>query len=99
VARRGIGPAIETPEGPDVGDITDSVAAFREAARHLWNTFFYPKADWDDRDRFSQVCVDLFAALVVAPAGLSDTRLPNCTNFTRRRFHLFTWFRGRASTS
>ncbi len=57
-------------------EITESVAIFREAARHLWNTFFYPNADWDDRDRFSEVCVQLFDALVVAPEGLSNIRLP-----------------------
>jgi hypothetical protein len=59
-----------------MNDITKSVAAFREAARHLWNTFFYPDADWDDRDRFSEVCVLLFDALVIAPTGRSGIRLP-----------------------
>ena len=58
-------------------EITGSIAAFREAARHLWNLFFYPNADWDDRDRFSEICVHLFDALVVAPTGLTDIRFPH----------------------
>jgi hypothetical protein len=57
-------------------DITESVASFREAARHLWNAFFYPDADWDDRDRFSEICVQLFDALVVMHAGVAEARLP-----------------------
>jgi hypothetical protein len=58
-------------------EITESIAEFREAARHLWNVFFYPNADWDDRDRFSEICVHLFDALVVAPTGLTDIRFPH----------------------
>ena len=46
-----------------MNEITESIAAFREAARHLWNTFFFPNADWDDRDRYSEVCVHLFDAV------------------------------------
>ncbi len=57
-------------------DITDAVSQFREAARHLWNATFFPGADWDDRDRFSLVCVELFDALVLAPAGIRGIRLP-----------------------
>jgi hypothetical protein len=57
-------------------DISDAVATFREAARHLWNTAFYPNADWDDRDRFSVVCVTLFDAIVAAPFGIGGARLP-----------------------
>jgi hypothetical protein len=60
-----------------VKEITESIAAFREAARHLCNAFFYPNADWDDRDRFSEICVHIFDALVVAHAGLTDIRLPH----------------------
>lgn len=50
-----------------VQDVTEAVSRFCEAARNLWNTAFYPDADWDDRDRFSLVCVALFDALVGAP--------------------------------
>ena len=57
-------------------DITESVASFREAARHLWNAFFYPDADWDDRERFSEICVLLFEALVVARTTVTEARLP-----------------------
>jgi len=62
---------------PAMKEITESIAEFREAARHLWNVFFYPNADWDDRDRFSEICVHLFDALVVAPTGLTDIRFPH----------------------
>ena len=50
-------------------DITESVASYREAARHLWNAFFYPDADWDDRSRFSEICAQLFDALMVMRAA------------------------------
>ena len=57
-------------------DITESVASYREAARHLWNAFFYPDADWNDRDQFSEICVKLFDALVVSRVDLAQTHLP-----------------------
>ncbi len=57
-------------------DITDAVSGFREAARHLWNTAFFPGADWDERDRFSRVCVALFDALVLEPARICGSKLP-----------------------
>jgi hypothetical protein len=59
-----------------LNEITRSVEAFQEAARHLWNTFFYPDAGWDDRDRYSEICVHLFDALVIAPAGLVNVWFP-----------------------
>ncbi|MBI5850619.1 MAG: hypothetical protein HZB39_06200 [Planctomycetes bacterium] len=57
-------------------DITEAVSSFREAARHLWNTTFYPGADWDARDRFSLVCVALFDAVVGAPFRLGSAKRP-----------------------
>jgi hypothetical protein len=44
--------------------ISEAMSSFREAARHLWNTSFWPGAQWDDRDRFDRVCIELFDALV-----------------------------------
>lgn len=57
-------------------DITQAMASFREAARHLWNSTFHPHADWDDRDRFSRVCVELFDAIVGVPCRIGGARLP-----------------------
>ena len=57
-------------------DVTELVTRFREAARHLWNTAFGSSVDWDDRDGFSRVCTALFDALVLSPARISDTKLP-----------------------
>jgi len=49
-------------------NITDNITRFREAARHLWNTYFVERAerdkDWNLRDEFSNVYVDLFNSLV-----------------------------------
>ncbi len=49
-------------------DITNNITTFREAVRHLWNVYFRERAerdnDWDLRDEFSNVYVDLFNSLV-----------------------------------
>ncbi len=49
-------------------DITNNITRFREAVRHLWNTYLMERAqrdnDWDLRDEFSNVYVDLFKVLV-----------------------------------
>lgn len=49
-------------------DITDRVHSFREAARHLWNTWFHMSPeegrDWNLRDAYSEVYVALFNAMV-----------------------------------
>jgi hypothetical protein len=49
-------------------DITDKFNLFREAARHLWNTYFHLDAEknnnWDLRDAFSEVYVSLFNAII-----------------------------------
>ncbi len=50
-------------------DITKHFNAFREAARHLWNLYFSENAeknqDWDLRDAYSAIYVELFNALVL----------------------------------
>lgn len=58
-------------------DVTDRIQKFRECARHLWNTAFFPEADWDDRERFGRVCTALFDAMVLGPLGLEDAVLPD----------------------
>ena len=58
-----------------MSDVTASVRAFREAARHLWNTAFAPQATWDTRDDFDGICACLFQALVLRPHELWDRDL------------------------
>ena len=49
-------------------DITERFNSFREAARHLWNTWFRAEPqevqDWDLRDAYSEVYAALFNAMV-----------------------------------
>jgi hypothetical protein len=56
-------------------DVTDNITRFREAARHLWNTYFHEQMAgdraWDLRDAFSSVYVNLFDAMV--KFGLPDS--------------------------
>jgi hypothetical protein len=47
-------------------DITEAVGRYREAARHLWNTTFCAASpNWDVRDNFSRVAVEMFTAIVL----------------------------------
>jgi hypothetical protein len=66
-----------------MSDVTPLVAAYREAARHLWNSAFYrPNAylegdvAWDRRDAFGRVAEELFTAMILEPLGVTDRRLP-----------------------
>ena len=60
-------------------DITNSVANFREAARHLWNCHYLPTLQsqnaWDVRDSFDRVVVDLFRSLVLEEFGIDGPSL------------------------
>jgi hypothetical protein len=67
-------------------DITTLVAIYRDAARTLWNSHFLrvwkldlpgfeQMNEWDFRDRFEDLCVELFSALVLAPAGASNLKI------------------------
>ena len=62
-------------------DITTQFNSFREAARHLWNVYFHSiaekKEDWDLRDKFSEVYVSLFNALVKHPLHESASSIPH----------------------
>jgi len=58
-------------------EITEEVALYREAARHLWNSAFPAwQPDWDTRDSFSRVATELFTALVLEPIRYTEHRLP-----------------------
>ena len=67
-------------------DISALVANYRDAARTLWNSHFlrawegdFPGLDqmndWDFRDRFEDLCVELFSALVLIPAGATTLKI------------------------
>lgn len=67
-------------------DISDLVAEYRDTARSLWNSRFLPlwgrelpgfdkMSDWDFRDRFEDLCVELFSVLVLTPAGAPTLRI------------------------
>lgn len=58
-------------------EITERVALYREAARHLWNSAFRAsQPDWDTRDGFSRVASELFMALVLEPIDYTTQPLP-----------------------
>ena len=72
----------------NVINVTPLVARYRDAARTLWNSGFLPlwesdadfpgftqMSDWDFRDRFEDLCVELFSALVLAPAGAPSLKI------------------------
>ncbi len=65
-------------------DITNSITRFREAARHFWNTYLSERAgrdkDWDLRDEFSNVYVDLFNVLVKYDLPESAPSVPHLWN-------------------
>ena len=56
-------------------DVTDSIYAFREIARHVWNTSFRNSAEWDQRDDFDQLCAALFRAAVLRPIGFPEAAI------------------------
>ena len=45
--------------------ITERINKFREAARHLWNTYLIDDADWDTVDAFREICAALFTEQVL----------------------------------
>ena len=61
-------------------DITDLMQKHRECSRHVWNAYFLPQAeaenDWDLRDRFEDINVKLFSALVLWPLEREDQEPP-----------------------
>jgi hypothetical protein len=76
-------------------DITINITRFREAARHLWNTYFMERAerdtDWDLRDQFSNVYVDLFNVLVkydLPESAPSISHLWNGENKVLSEYHV-----------
>jgi hypothetical protein len=68
-----------------IADVSVLIAKYRDVARSLWNSAFYPmleanmpvdeRDEWDIRNEFEDICVDLFSSLVLAPSGLNASRL------------------------
>ena len=67
-------------------DISVLIANYRDAARTLWNSHFLrawdrdlpgfgQMNDWDFRDRFEDLCVELFSKLVLMPAGAPTLKI------------------------
>ena len=60
-------------------DVSHLIAKYRDVARTLWNTAFYPMLDadlpndarneWDIRDEFEDAASQLFSMLVLSAAG------------------------------
>jgi hypothetical protein len=46
-------------------DVTESFARYVECASHIWNTYFYPKADWDELEYYQNACKSLFYGIVL----------------------------------
>ncbi|MFA6009761.1 MAG: hypothetical protein WC799_07245 [Desulfobacteraceae bacterium] len=46
--------------------ITNHIHKFREAVRHLWNTFLRENSTWDTFDSFTQICELLFEEIVLS---------------------------------
>ena len=45
--------------------ITDHIHRFREAARHLWNTYLREGAEWETHENFEKICELLFEEIVI----------------------------------
>jgi len=65
-------------------DITNDIRLFHEAVRHLWNTYFMEQAerdkDWDLRDQFSNIYIDLFNSLVKYDLPEAASSIPHLWN-------------------
>src|SRR5437867_9762524 len=60
-------------------DVTSLMNGYRECVRHLWNTYFWkdadPHDDWDLRDNFNDIAVELFRALVLRKLDRDEAEL------------------------
>jgi hypothetical protein len=58
-------------------DVTSVTNTYRECVRHLWNTYFCALADvdWDLRDHFNEIALNLFRALVLRSLDRGDVEL------------------------
>jgi hypothetical protein len=56
--------------------LTSHVHEFREAARHLWNSYMRSEATWDTADEFARVAHILFAECALGRAGVEARPIP-----------------------
>jgi hypothetical protein len=56
--------------------LTSHIHEFREAARHLWNTYMRSDATWETADEFAKVAEILFAECVLGRAGVDARPIP-----------------------
>jgi hypothetical protein len=56
--------------------LTSEINRFREAARHLWNSYLGRDADWDSVEAFQEICLALFEQQVLRRQGLKASPIP-----------------------
>lgn len=56
--------------------ITQEVNMFREAARHLWNSYMRINADWNTADAFREITSIMFKEKILAKFELNDIPIP-----------------------
>ena len=56
--------------------LTSHIHEFREAARHLWNSYVRSEATWDTADEFAKVANILFIECALGRAGVEARPIP-----------------------
>jgi hypothetical protein len=56
--------------------LTSQIHEFREAARHLWNSYMRTDATWDTADEFTTITAILFSESVLRRAGVEARPIP-----------------------
>lgn len=56
--------------------ITERIHEFREAIRHLWNSYMRNSATWDTVDEFGKIAEILFSESVLCRAGVDARPIP-----------------------
>jgi len=70
--------------------LTPHIHEFREAVRHLWNSYMRSHATWDTADEFAKVANTLFAECVLGRAGVEARPIPmNHGNGILTEYRLF----------
>jgi hypothetical protein len=70
--------------------LTPHIHEFREAVRHLWNSYMRSHATWDTADEFAKVANTLFAECVLGRAGVEARPIPmNHGNEILTEYRLF----------
>jgi hypothetical protein len=56
--------------------LTSQIHEFREAARHLWNSYMRSNATWDTADDFARVAAILFSECALRRAAVEARPIP-----------------------